>query len=289
MISATALTIYQLLLTALVELGLGFCAIGIALYIPKIKGFRRTVFWAIGLVITLSIGLDLITSSGWQLSKGIIWNFIYATANNQPNGAHITSYLSVIFIALFVWIKTKDIFLGGLFGAFLVAVHEGIWIVFYYSAYGRYLVFPEMDTNFLKDFPIFTGMLILFVVAFYLYRSQLWHNHNANTFNPYSLKDFKYVYLFFVIYMLAWFFIPHLIDPSYYGYLPIRTANLPSEFTAITSTQFNETKYFYDPVTNLIEVFSWLALCAGMCIVVWIKKLPIEIEKRSIYSQIDLS
>ncbi|MDG6998462.1 MAG: hypothetical protein JRN15_05030 [Nitrososphaerota archaeon] len=313
----SALSLYQLLLTGVVELGLGFTAwIGIAKIVPYVRGKKESearetmeytsTFWttrnpliwivqphhfsfakphevtitrkepmrmnwyirwgalqALAWIVTLGILADLLTSKGWELPffQHFEYNMFYAVANNAPNGAHITSYLTIVMLTVFVAAKTKDIFLGGLSGALLVALHELIWIGFYYTAWGQY-VNAGMITNILKDFPIFTGMLVLFLIGFAKYPYQKW-----------KLSEFKIPLMIYTAYLVAWFFLPHLINPSYYQFLPIRTANLPSSLTSATVTQWNETKYFNDFLTNAIEVFGWYILFVSMMIVFARKKI----------------
>jgi hypothetical protein len=308
----SALTISQLFLTAVVEIGLGLSALFIAFVLPRIKRqadhkliFYRTyktsrnpLIWVVwpyrfslkepheekkkldkpmymktwvfyyfgcvgfGIMNTVILTFILLTSIGWRLPWLSNWfyNMFYATANGAFNGAHITSYLCVAFTACFVAALKKDIFLGGLAGGLIVSFHELVWLVFYYSAWGQYVVLPGMATNVLKDAIEFVPMLLMITFAFFKYPSN------------YKFSDFKIPLMLFTAYMIAWLFWPHLIDPSYYGYLPIRTANLPSAYTTVTTTIYNETKYYSDFATNAIEVFSWFILAALMNAVFVLKR-----------------
>jgi hypothetical protein len=210
--------------------------------------------WFILLMCELLPTFILLTSVGWKLpfQNHLYYNLIFATANGAPNGAHITSYLAVMVITLFVSIKTRDVFLGVLSGALLVGVHEGFWILFYYAGYWQFVTL-SMWTNILKDWPIFSGMIVLFVFAFTQYSSNRW-----------KLSQFKIPILLYIGYLALWFVIPHLVF-HYSNWLPIRTANLPD--SAITVTQYNETPWFYNPYVSLIEIFSWLMLASGLLIV----------------------
>lgn len=299
----SSLTIFQLLLTGIVELGLGFIAyIGFCKIVPWMRrkadlrySYWRTtiassnilywvfapfkyspsnaglplmvkiekpekmklwVLWAFlqGAVFLLAELLPtfiLITSVGWKLPflQNLYYNLLFATANGAPNGAHITSYLCVMATMLFIAWKTRDVFLGILGGAFLVGLHEGIWIVFYYLGYWQFIN-ASMITNVVKDWPIFTGMIVLFIYSFEKYPFNHWH-----------LKDFKIPIVLFAVYVALWFFIPHLFF-GYSNWLPIRTANLPN--SAITTTQYNKTPWFWDPYVNALEVFSWFFLYIGL-------------------------
>ncbi len=306
----TVLSLYDLLLTALVEVGLGLVAwIGFCKIIPWIRKYaderityekffvtsnsllvwllmpwrysktpfvekhcmiskpanmKINIFWMFlqGGVLTLALlipTVTLITSVGWKLpfQDHLYYNLLFATANGQPNGAHITSYLCVMALMLFVAGKTKDVFLGVLSGALLVGLHEGIWLVFYYLGYWQFTRW-FMLTNILKDIPIFSIMIILFVYAFSVYPFNHWH-----------LRDFKVPIILFTIYVALWFFVPHLFF-GFSNWLPIRTANLPGSM--ITSTIYNETPWFWNPWVNGIEVFSWFSLFSSLMVVFARKK-----------------
>ena len=209
----------------------------------------------------------LLTSVGWKLPflQNLYYNLVFATANGAPDGAHITSYLCVMIITLFVTWETRDVFLGVLSGALLVGLHEGIWILFYYAAYFPYIT-PSMTTNIIKDWPIFTGMIVLFVYAFTKY-----------PFNHWKLSQFKIPISIYIAYVALWYYVPKLVF-GYANWLPIRTANLPG--SVITFTQFNETIYFWNPYVNGIEIFSWLILFAGLLIIIARTKIPLKEPER---------
>jgi hypothetical protein len=250
----SALTLHQLLLTAFFEIGLGSLALFIAFVIPNKKKsfFPYKCLEACALVVVFTLAGDLLTSVG--LTSNLRYDFLYATANGAPNGAHVSSYLCVAFLVLFCYVKTKDIFFGLLSGALLVAFHELIWLLFYYSSYFEYLEFPKMVTNFVKDFPIFTTMLFMFVIAFKVYGKM-----KLSSFSLFPVGAF-------FLYCALWYFVP-VFYLHYSHFLPIRTANLPSP-TPVTSTIYNETVWFWDPLTNLFEVFSWILVTLLMVYVI---------------------
>ena len=192
------------------------------------------------------VTFDLATSVGWISPfsiNGLEYDLLFARANGQPNGAHIISYLGVVAIAWIVAIKYRDgpfpeLFLGGLAGAFLVAVHEGIWIVFYYAYYWQFLDL-DLLTNVLKDVS-FSSMIILFVLAFKNY-----------PFQKMNLTIFKRPAMLFTAYCMGWFFLPIAFG---YNPFPITTVN---NFK-YGHTVYNETIYWADPAVNALEVTSWI-------------------------------
>jgi len=203
---------------------------------------------ALGLAfLTLFIvTFDLVTSVGWISPfslNGLEYDLIFARANGQPNGAHIVSYLGVVAIAWIVAVKYRDgpfpeLFLGGLTGAFLVAIHEGIYIPFYYIQYAQYLDWSLL-TNVLKDISMFSEM-VLFIFAFKNY-----------PFQKMNLKMFTLPAFFFAAYCVDWFFVPIL-----FGYSPF-PITIINNFK-YGKTVYMETAYWADPAVNAIEVVSWV-------------------------------
>lgn len=213
--------------------------------------FARGAFFLLPQLLPAYI---LLTSVGWTLPflPNLGYNLLYATANGAPNGAHVTSYLFVMALAIGVSLKTRDPFLGVLSAAFLVSLHEGIWLPLYYLAYGRFVVLPAMLTNVLKDFPIFSGMLVLFMLGFAKYPLNRWR-----------LSDFKWAALVLAGYGALWFAVPHLFF-GFSNWLPIRTDNLPG--SPITTTQWNETPWYWDPWVNATEVVGWALATAAVAV-----------------------
>src|SRR5438093_7904833 len=213
---------------------------------------------AVGLAfLTLFIvTFDLATSVGWISPfsvNGLEYDLLFARANGQPNGAHIVSYLGVVAIAWIVAVKYRDgpfpvLLLVGLTGAFLVAIHEGIYIPFYYIQYAQYLDWSLL-TNVLKDVSMFSEM-VLFVFAFKNY-----------PFQKMNLKMFTVPALFFTIYCLDWFFVPVL-----FGYSPF-PITIINNFK-YGQTVYMETVYWADPAVNGIEVVSWVFAFVLMAITI---------------------
>ena len=225
-------------------------------YFPTITLSKRTehfktwILWEFlqGSLFTLALAIptfELLTSVGWRLPffLNLSYNILFATANGQPNGAHITSYLCVMFLMLFATYKTRDVFLGILSGALLVGLHELIWVSFFYESYFVYLRW-FMLPNVLKDFLAFIPMCFLFIIAFAQYPLNRWR-----------LKDFSIPIILYATYVFLW-----AVVPSFFGmgYLPARTLNLPG--SPITFGSADATKYFMSPIVSGIEIFSWFLL-----------------------------
>ena len=180
----------------------------------------------------------MLSSVGWHdpfTLQGAYYDLIFARVNSAPNVAHIASYLGVCAVAISVFIKFRKGFIDNspemlalVTGALAVAIHEGLWIVFYYAAYGRYLLSFSLLPNVVVDIG-FSAMCILFVLAYSKYRSQ-----------RLPLKTFYPSIVGYVALLCIWFVVPHLIDPSYYSWLPISTLNNWKFGQGI----FNETQWY---------------------------------------------
>lgn len=218
----------------------------------------------VGITYITIIGVlgTLLTSVGWELKLtwgAVIYNLFFARANGEPNGAHIISYLGVPLFALVVSYKCRpfqpihwdklttqafgDIFQGGIAALFLGSAHEAIWIVFYYIGYGQYVSW-DIVTNIIRDIS-FCVMLVILILAFWKYPGR-----------TIPMKIFVTPLILFTIYCGAWFFLPHLIDPSFYNWFPITTINNPNFGTGL----YAETPWFPDLGTNVMEVGSWLLI-----------------------------
>ena len=202
----------------------------------------------IAMIILLGVTLDLIFSKGWVnplSSSGLEYDLVFARASGTPNGAHILSYLSIPVLALIVIYKYHDIFLGLITTAFFVAVHEGIWIPGYYLAYSQYYIASDL-TDVLKDIS-FSIMLVLFVVTFLKYKYQ-----------KIDWRIFKIPIIIYTLFVVLWFLLPHLIHPSYYGWLPVTV--LSNFNPVIGQTVYNLSPWYNDLLTGTLEVTSWLML-----------------------------
>lgn len=150
----------------------------------KTAHFKTWVLWMFiqGFIFAIAIAtptFELITSVGWKLpfQDHLYYNLLFATANGALNGAHLTSYLGVFALMLFVSWKTKDVILGVLSGALAVGLHEGLWMIFYYVAYAHFLQW-FMLPNVLKSQTIssFTDLICFSISNFSKYNHQSYRN-----------------------------------------------------------------------------------------------------------------
>lgn len=217
--------------------------------------------WALLARFVATLGL----SSGWAnpftvvdwygiKASGWFFDLVYARANNQPNGAHLISFIGVAVFGLIICYKAhpfgkqsvKDLlgdpFQGTSAALFLAGVHELLWIGPYYVAYSQYLnwtLAPEV----LRDLS-FVVMMSLFILIFYRYPGRM-----------IPLKIFKWPIVIYTLFLAAWFFIPALFG---YHLLPITTLNNPD----FGMGPYQETPWFSWWWVNAIEGFSWVILYA---------------------------
>jgi hypothetical protein len=205
-------------------------------------------------IILLGVTGDLILSKAW--TSNLYYDILFAR-EAPGNGAHILTYLAIPAIGLVTIYVYRDVFLGLLVAAFFVAVHEGIWIVAYYLAYWPYITGADY-TNLLAD-STFCLELALFALTFIKYKG-----------NPMKWHTFYWPIYGLMVFTIAWFLVPPIIDPSFYGYFPVSVSSIYNP--AYFPTQYMETKYYLDAWTNGIEVFSWLFPAAWMSAIILRRK-----------------
>lgn len=231
-------------------------------YLPFLQKFPIIIRWWIYFIILQGVTFTIVfvvlglilTTKGWQNPftwDGLYHDLIFARINETPNGAHIFSYLGIPILCFIVMAKYKDAFLGLLTGAFMVAVHEGIWVGFYYLAYWQFLDWGLL-TYVLKDVS-FAGMIALFIFTFIKYPYQ-----------QMKLRIFYLPSLIYFIFNLFWYIFPIFTPELAYQVLPITTIN---NFK-YGLTVYNETAWFADPYVNFLEVFSWLFIFAMFAFVI---------------------
>jgi hypothetical protein len=264
------LTFYHLALTILAQVGgIGCITLAASLVaIPyfvrleertmqKPKGAKRVMpllfvytFKGVGFIALVGTVGVLLTDIGWpQAFQNFPWwqALLMARAAGKPNGAHLLSYIPLPLLGLYVAYKfRKDVMLDCYQGIFVVglgvAVHELIWIVAYYIEWGRFLTLASW-TNVTEDM----GFAVMCVLLFYAY----W----KYPYRSISLKTFKWPVVVYTGYIIAW-----LADG-----LPITTIN---NFT-LGAPIYGQTPLWADPLTNLIEVVSWLLIAATFWIAIW--------------------
>lgn len=205
------------------------------------------------LFLTLTV---LLTDKGWLDA----WNtydpsymiLLMARASGAPNGAHLLSYIPLPILGGYVAYRYRknppgniylgDVYQGILIVAFGVAVHELIWMTAYEIVWGRFLNLATLS-NGIEDAG-FALMCALFVYAFVKY-----------PFRTIPLKNFYWAILAYVTLIGLW---------SMIG-LPITTINN----WQIGHGTFGITSMWADPLTNAIEIWSWIQVSLSFFLVIW--------------------
>lgn len=205
-----------------------------------------------GVAFILLVGVLalLLTSVGWHspLSwSGLRYDILFARSNNQPNGAHLVSYLPIPVLGLFVaWKFRKDVllncYLGLLVCAIAVVIHEGIWLFGYYLKYSEVLTLGTFP-NLVKE-TFFIGMLLMFLLTYIKY-----------PFQKLPLRIFLWPSIIYGGYILVW----------YLSGMEITTIN---NFE-LGIGPYGITKFWASPSANAWEVGSWLLLLGLMIVAVW--------------------
>ncbi len=215
------------------------------------------------LVIILQVLGALLTSVGWRNPLtwgGFYYDLIFGRVNNAPNAAHLTSYLGVVAVGIAVLVKFRKNFtkespemIALITCALTVAIHEGLWIIFYWAAYGQYLFDLPLLPNLIVDAG-FSVMIILFVITYSRYKAQ-----------RLPIRIFEIPSLVFAGFLAIWFFLPHILSHGFYPALPITTLNNWKFGQGV----FNETPWYNDPLPNSFEVLGWVVLAASMILAIW--------------------
>lgn len=221
-------------------------------YIPYKIAVGTAYFVAFGVLGSLLTSTALKLPDSWD---NLVYDFLWARANGQPNGAHIFSYLGIPIILLFVAWKFHDVWLGFFTAGLLVSIHEVIWTALYYTSYYPYL---NMNSaiNLFKDFASFYPMLFLFIGAFIKYRPK-----------TISIKTFRIPIIVYSAFLAIWYTTPKLFL-GYQYFLPVTCVNLWNPDLA--KTVYQVTIYWNDPLTAFFEVTSWVLLAVLM--IGWILK-----------------
>ena len=236
------------------------------------------VLWAWITVLTLvvvlwGIFLTLVFSSGWhdpfrsiqwqQLPSmpGWFFDLVYARANDEPNGAHILSWLMPAGFGIAVWFRTvkrplvhfRDIlgdpYQGIAALVFMGGVHELLWVPFFYAAYAQYLSWSLLIPV-LRDIS-FAFMMAMFILTWWRYPGR-----------AFPLSKLKPIVLVYVVFLAAWFVLPYVFVGVWF---PITTLNNPNFGVG----PYQETPYFAWWGVNAIETAGWLLLCIPSIMLVW--------------------
>lgn len=221
--------------------------------VPNRWWIRLLFFRGLSFVIIVTVALRIALSTGWRnpfvstaplfglpSMPGWVWDLVYSRSTNEPNSAHLVSYIGIPIIAIYSMWKFKDEFMGPLMGAFFVAIHESIWEAFYYLGYSQYLSWAVI-TNVLKDVS-FSSMVVLFLLAFWKYPKR-----------QIPMREFIFPVILYASMVAAWFFVPAAFG---YGFFPITTINNFLYGKGV----YSQTNYWADPTVNLLEIFSWFGL-----------------------------
>jgi hypothetical protein len=222
------------------------------------------VLWGIFLTLVFAVGwknpFEYVSNWYGISAPGWLFDIIYARANDQPNGAHLWSWLSCAAFGIAVWIKSVprpvknfrdvigDPFEGIAALCFIGGIHELIWVGFYYSVYWEYVTWSTI-LEFLRDIS-FAIMMGLFIITYWKY-----------PFRKFPLANLKPVVIVFVIFLCFW-----LVVPALFGYhpMPVTTVNN----TNLGQGIYQETPWFTLWWVNALETFSWLILCVPSIILV---------------------
>lgn len=197
----------------------------------------------------------LLTDKGWldalQSYQGYMV-LLMARASGAPNGAHLLSYIPLPILGIYVAYKYRsnrpgstylgDVYQGILIVALGVAVHELIWMAAYEIVWGRFLDLATVS-NGIEDAG-FATMCLLFVYAFVKY-----------PFRTIPLERFYPAILAYAVLIGLWCMIG----------LPITTINN----WQIGHGTFGITSMWADPLTNAIEIWSWVQVSLSFFLVIW--------------------
>ena len=201
------------------------------------------------ILLTGTLGI-LLTDIGWVKAfdnYSFPMNFLMARSSGAANGAHLLSYIPLPFLGVYVAYKYSknrflDCYQGILIVAFGVAIHESIWIVAYYIQYAQFMNLGLLP-NIIEDI-CFSGMCVLLIVTFWKY-----------PFRSIPLRVFKLPILLYSIFIAGWLAIG----------LPLTTINNYQ----IGHGTFMTTNLWADPLTNAIEIWSWIQISLSFFIVIW--------------------
>lgn len=171
----------------------------------------------------------------------LYYDVFYLRVNDALNGAHWLDYmlLPIMFIVTFHY--TKDSFFSALNAAFMVFIHEIIWFVMYWTVY----YFAFQYEGWLNDFAFFMLVCGIGIIGFVKYKKYYWN------------KIFALGLVIYSAFLVFWYFADNF------------------EVTVINNTQLGNnlefliTQWYYLPLPNELEVFSWLIIFEVFLVNVW--------------------
>jgi hypothetical protein len=222
--------------------------------------FMVSWFFLRGGAFVCLIGTEglLLTSVGWHdpLSlSGFYYDVVFARTNVAGNAAHLSSFLPIPAVGIYAAYKfpardEHDILLRILVGSFAgllvaalgVAIHEGLWIVFYYAFYAQYLSWGVLD-NVLKDI-----FFVVMLACFY-------QTYRKFPLPKVPLSVFRTPTLIYLGFLFLWALLGfHISTINNYVY---------------GKGVYGETQWYSDALTNFLEVASWDLLYVGMAFAIW--------------------
>jgi hypothetical protein len=212
--------------------------------------FSSYLLWGAAFIALFGSLALLITDKGW-LEYHTAWQtFLFARAGvDVLNGAHLPDFLGIPAIGLFVAWKYRgkellNVYQGLLVCAAIIAIHESLWTGEFYLFYWRDFSWATAD-NVIKD-AFFFVMLGLFLLAYQRY-----------PFQKIPLRTYLYPVVAYVGFLIYW---------GHEGFT-ISTIN-----NAVFGTgPYMITQWWGDPLTNALEIGSWLLLEFGFLVVIWRK------------------
>jgi len=228
---------------------------------------KELFMWSLCFLLALIfIGVFFIVfiASLWNpdmLNHGLFYDiFLFRTNNNSQAGAHAIDYLLIpgfFFFCIFYWgkgeivdfismekpdslIARELIFKAALMSAFMVFFHESIWFFFYYIKYWR----VELDS--LSDVVI-GDLTFLVMIGTFLLATRLRYREE---FSRYLL----YGALIYTADIFIWFLVG------------LKVTTIPVVVNGIPNATI--TQYYLDPLTNFLEVQSWILVFFIMLAVV---------------------
>ena len=164
----------------------------------------------------------------------VFYDIFYLRVNDTYNGAHWIDYMFLPLLFFFTWFLTKDAFFSALNSAFMVFVHETIWFAFYWVAYYQKYQYE----GWFNDFAFFLLVGVIGAIGIIKYGKRYYSNQ---WFLNFGLS----VYVTFLVY---WY----IIDD--FKVTVINNTALGD------SLKFLVTQWYNDPLTNELEVFSWVII-----------------------------
>lgn len=192
--------------------------------------------------------------------------FILRTNNDSLAAAHWTSYALVTGLFVYLmhyWVGLRNtvnwfthgfkdiqvasaIFKATLFSAFLVFFHESMWFIFYFV--------KEWSTNTLPVTDVLIGdcTFVIMITTFFVSTRIRYREEVSWYYLP--------AYGIYAAFLASWYFFDNM-----------NVTTVPVFINNVATAQ--ATKFYYDPLTNVLEVMGWVL---AFCLIVGIVRLNHE-------------